>query len=383
MPPRSGPRLMRSDEFEELTALLDRCFAFERGGMAARLPFVYDPDRPERHAVVEVGGDIVSHAACVPETLAVGDRTTVDCRGIGGVATAKPHRGNGHMSALLEFWLDRIDADGVPLVELGGDRQRYARFGWEPAGRELVYTITPRSAPETSESGEIARFDGSDAEREAIRRIHRADSLRVERDGATARSIYGQRGLETLCYRDESDAVRAYVCLSRESRDRELREFGGDAPALEALLAALFTRTDVNALTAYAHPTNPRTELLEKYSARWRLRPPRSMNVRDLPAVVTAYAGPLERRWERRSIARETDLTLGIEGDETAVRLASDRDRLTVETVSDEPSLSIDRRDAPRLLFGGNGRRERLADEYPILEALFPLEYYVWHAERV
>ncbi|MCL7417570.1 MAG: GNAT family N-acetyltransferase, partial [Halalkalicoccus sp.] len=120
MATESEPRLLRSDEFDELTALLDRCFAYERGGMAARFPFVYDPERPERHAVVEVDGEIVSHAACIPESLLVGAGATVDCCGIGGVATAKPHRGDGYMSALLEFWLDRIDADDVSLTELGG-----------------------------------------------------------------------------------------------------------------------------------------------------------------------------------------------------------------------------------------------------------------------
>ena len=383
MAAKSEPRLLRSGEFDELMALLDRCFAFERGGMAARLPFVYDPDRPERHAVIEIDGKIVSHAACVPESLSAGSETTISCGGIGGVATAKPHRGNGHMSALLEFWLDRLDADAVPLTELGGDRQRYGRFGWEPAGRELVYTITPRSAPETSGGGEIARFDGSDADLEAIHRLHRADSLRVERDRTTARSVYGQRGLETLVHRNERGEVRAYICLSCESRDRTLQEFGGDAAGLKVLLSALFERVDVNGVTTYMHPAHPHAKLFEEYSAKWRLRPQRSLNVRDLPAVVTAWANPLEQRWNRRPIACEADLTLGIEGDETAVRLASNRDRLTVETVSDEPALVIDRRDAARLLFGGNGRQERLSDEYPILETLFPLEYYIWPTERV
>ncbi|MCL7417736.1 MAG: hypothetical protein M8354_07855, partial [Halalkalicoccus sp.] len=269
------------------------------------------------------------------------------------------------------------------LTELGGDRQRYGHFGWEPAGRELVYTITPRSAPETDNDGKIESIDEAGDDLETIRRLHRADLLRVERAGPTARSIYGQRGLETLIYRAESNEIRAYVCLSRESRDRTLREFGGDAAGIEILLSTLFERADLTALTAYAHPTHPRARLLQRYSTKWRLSPQRLLNVRDLPAVVTAYASPLERQWERRSDTFEADLTLGIEGDETAVHLAVDRDQLTVETVTDEPALSMGRRDAARLLFGGNGRRERFVDEHPILEALFPLDYYIWPDERV
>lgn len=383
MSAKSGPRLLRPGEFEELTALLDRCFAFERGGMAARLPFVYDPDRPERHAVVEVDGEIVSHVACVPESLVIGTDATIDCCGIGGVATAKPHRGNGYMSELLEFWLDRLDADGVPLAELGGDRQRYGRFGWERAGRELVYTITSRSAPEPTLDGAVAVYDGSAADFETIRRLHRRRSLRVDRDRRVARSVYDQRGLETILYRDEGGDLRAYVCLSREGRDGELREFGGDEAGIETLLSELFARIDLNALAVYAHPTHAHTELFERYAAKWRFRPPRLANVRDLPAVVTACADPLERRWTRRSIGWEGELTLGIESDGTAVRLTADSDRLTIEPVSAVPELAMDRREAARLLFGGNCRRGTIAEEYPLLDALFPLEYYVWPTERV
>lgn len=377
-----GPRLLEPDEFDELMAMLDRCFAYERGGMAAHLPFVYDRERPERHAVITVDGDVVSHAARVPETLSIGEDATVECGGIGGVATAKPHRGNGYMSQLLEFWLERMAANDLPLSELGGNRERYGHFGWERAGREVAYSITERSAPDASIDADVGIYDGAESDLESIRRLRRREPLRIERGRELARTVYGRRDLETLLYRDDGE-VRAYLCLSRGSRERSIREFGGDSDGVEALLAHLFEWYDVESATAYVHPNHARNDLFGRISSRWRTRPPRLLNVRDLPALLEAYADPLDRRWKRRAFAAEGDLVLAIEGDGDAVRLAHDRDGIAIEPCDAEPDLSLDRRAMTRLLFGGDGRAEVTKGRHPVLRALLPLEYYVWHTEYV
>lgn len=377
------PRLLHPGEFDELMTTLDRYFSYERGGMAARLPFVYDRDRPERHAVITVDGTIVSHVACVPQTFVVGESASVECHGIGGVATTKPHRGNGYMTALLEFWLDRMADGDVPLAELGGNRERYGHFGWERAGREARYRITPRSAPENGTDGDVTVYDGGDDALGTLRALHGEHDLRVRRDRETARAIYGQRGLETLISSDERGDPRAYVCLSRESRDRTIREFGGTAAGIEALVSYLFEWYDLDSLTAYTHPTHPLDDRLVAMSTWWRTQPPRLVNVRDLPGLLEAYASPLERRWERLPRVLEGELTLGIDGEGTAARLAYGPDGLAVVGVDDDPELQLSRRAAARLLFGAGGRQESVAAEYPVLDALLPLDYYVWHTEHV
>lgn len=383
MPTIDGPRLMGSDEFDEVMALLDRYFSYERGGMAARFPFVYDRARPERHGVVAVNGEIVAHAACVPEPLSIGDDATIECHGIGGVATAKPHRGNGYMSRLLEFWLERMDEAGVVLSELGGDRKRYGRFGWEHAGREVVYTITARSVSEARTENGVRVYDGEESTLRAIQRLHRRDPLRVERDIEKVRAIYGQRGLETLVCYDDTE-VRAYLSLSQTDSERSIREVGGDRVGIESLITYLFERYDIETLRAAVHPTSRHSEFLGRLASGWLMRPPRALNVRDLPSLVETYMPQLDRRWTHLAPAteHEGEFTLGIQGEE-GLRLEYDREEISITPFEGDPELSLDRRATARLLFGGEGRMNRLKEEYPILDALFPLDYYVWGTERV
>lgn len=382
MPTIGGPRLLESKEFDELMTMLDRCFSYEQDGMAAHFPFVYNPKYPERHAVITIDGEIVAHAACVPETLSIGDGNTVSCCGIGGVATAKPHRGNGYMSRLLEFWLDRIDNKEVPLVELGGDRKRYGRFGWEPAGRDAIYTIDPGSVSDTSDKGDVFVYHGDESTLRALRRLHCRDPLRIIRDGEAARTIYDQRGLETLVY-SEGEGPQAYLSFSRASRRRSIKEIGGDIEGIESLLAYLFERYDSEMLSAYVHPTARYNELLGTIASRWRTQPSRLLNIRDLPMLTETYASILERRWNRRSSTAEGTITLGIDEDENAIRVAYGLGSLSVTPFESNPELSLDRRAMTRLLFGGEGRMNRLKSAYPILDALFPIDYYVWYSERV
>lgn len=403
MPTVDGARLMRREEFDETMAMLDRYFAYERGGMAARLPTVYDRDRPEDHAIVRADGKVVSHVAWVPETLVVGD-ARVDCRGVGGVATAKPYRGDGHMTDLLTFWLDRLDPETTPLAELGGNRERYGHFGFERCGQEVVFSITERSIPNRDVSGDVRVVDvGSpgaadpdvdgedpgavDSGIDLVRELYADHDYRIARDADRARSLLAQRGLETLIY--ESDDAVAYVSISRESRDRTIREFGGDPEGLEALVVHLFEWYDLNGLTVYARNDCRAADRLTGLATSWRWRPARMVRINHLPALLEALEPYLARQWRESGTARSGSLVLRIhdgDGDaEPPVRLAGEGDEFAVERTDAPPDVELDRREMTRLVFGGAGPTDQTdaAIERPILRTLFPVPFKIWGTERV
>lgn len=369
-----GPRLARPDEFPPMMELVDRCFHCERGGMAARLPFVYDEKYPEHHAVILRDGRIVAHAAAIPQMLAVGDGT-VDCRGIGGVATDRRYRGEGYMGDLIRFWLDQVD---VPLLELGGDRQRYGHFGWENGGREFRYRVTERSLPGTTPSVSVQRYNDHSDVLDTLHEIHEEDPYRVDRDHETSAQVFGSRGSETLfAGGDES----GYLIFDREDSDAYVTEFGGTARGVKGLLGTVFDRFDVDALTVLTPPRHRLNSVLKQVSASWKCTVLRKLNVRDLPSLLNGFESQMARRWTRRETGRG-ELTFGIDGDPDAVRLRYG-DKFAVERTTDDPEISFDRREMTQFLFGCPDQMFNQREAHPVLDIVFPLKYYIWTSERV
>jgi GNAT superfamily N-acetyltransferase len=61
---------------------------------------------------------------------------------IGTVSVHPYARGEGYMKALMPYAVERARADGVDLLILGGQRQRYNYFGFESAGCKLTFHVT-------------------------------------------------------------------------------------------------------------------------------------------------------------------------------------------------------------------------------------------------
>jgi GNAT superfamily N-acetyltransferase len=371
MPTIDGPRLVRPEEFSEVLELVDRCFSREQSGMAARLPFCYDETHLEYHAVVCRNGSVVAHAGAIPQTLAV-DGGEVGCRGISGVATDPRYRGNGYMSDLLEFWLDHIDE---PLMDLGGDRQRYGHFGWENAGREVRYRVTERSL-QSSPDVSVRHYTGDAADLDTLCDIHAEEPYRVVRSRKTSRQVYSRRGTETLRTTDEQPA---YVSFNRETRDPQIVEWGGSADGVVGLLAYVFQWFDASSLTVVAPPSHQLTPALRKGSESWQVTPMRMLNIRDLPTLLSGFEAELTRQWETYQGMGAGDLTLGITGDEDTARLRYD-DGITVDRTDATPDIALDRREMTHLLFGSPACEIR---SNPVLNAVTPLNYYIWPSERV
>lgn len=290
----AGPRPARPDEFPELLALVDRCFNHETGGMRASNPHCYDPEHPERHAVVVREGEVVAHAACVPDTLVCAPEVTVPCWGVSGVATDPRHAGDGHMESLLEYWLDRLDGEDVPLVRLWGDRARYGRFGFETVGRERHYRVTRRSfADPPDRDGHVCHYRG-DLGR--IPDLYGRLPHRVSRTRAAFETLLSQRGLEVLVYRDGASDTHAYLAFTSSGRERRVTELAGDERGVEGLLAYLFRAYYTDEVTVNVHPDDPLGELLRRHSVDWTDHTHKQVRVNDLRATLAAFAPQLARQ---------------------------------------------------------------------------------------
>ena len=375
-----APRLAEFGELSEILALTDRCFNRTRGEIGTQWSHCYDPEQPERHAVLYEDDELVSHAACVENTLVVGE-ARLPYWGLSGVATDPRYRGQGHMTRLVEFWLDRMDGRDVPLATLGGDRQRYGRFGWELVGSQRSYRVTDRSLDAEPPSEEyVERFDGSKNAVEFVLDLYRTQPLRVERDAEALQTRFGRSHLETVLYTEPGS--EAYLTFTRGGREARVVEINGAEAGVRALLAHVFDAYAKSTLNCGLHPSDPLNSFFGRpdVSASYRTRPQRFLNIRDLPTVLKVFENRLEQQWrEKQSPDAAGELTLGIEGDDDAARISWD-DGVTVERISGEPDLELDRRDAARVVFGP---AETVDPGNRFLEMVTPVPFAIPMPDRV
>lgn len=378
-----GPRLIHPDEFREAMVLTERCFGYDPGGLEARMPHCFDDTKPERHAIIKQNGTVVSHVACIPAELRAGE-TLVDCHGIAGVATDPTYRGEGHMTQLLEFWLEHLDSREIPLAELEGDRMGYERFGWENAGREIRYRITDRSF--------TARTDGDDAVRpyrgeddlDLIAGVHERERYRVVRDRRRYERLFDQHELETIVYEGSQPAY-----LSYRGRDpASILEFGGSREGLTALLTSVLQ--SASEIELFTHPHHPHVPFFSVCALDWETHPHRKLNLLDLPKTIRAYEPLLSERW--LSVVDEFgpiagSITLEIDGETTEIAetatIGYDGSSVCVERTSETPDVSLDRREMTQFLFGSSDVYHSTKRLHPFLMAVLPLEYYFWQTETI
>ncbi len=105
------------------------------GGFAALIPRVYGPEASceDNHFLVLEDGVIQALLLTEPTTLICGE-TEVRGIGVGTVSVSRESRGKGYMQLLLKTVREWMQEQDYAFAVLGGQRQRYAYWGYEPSG---------------------------------------------------------------------------------------------------------------------------------------------------------------------------------------------------------------------------------------------------------
>ncbi len=370
------PRRATDADWDDVMDLVDRCFRYASGGMAAQWGHCYDRDRPEDHAVIDADGEIVSHIGVVPDVLLVGDHE-LPRWGISGVCTDPRYRGEGHMQALLDFWLAEMDTADVPISTLGGDRQRYGHVGFETGGIVRTYTITNRSFDRPEPPASFVRFDGSADHREEIRPLQDARQLRVHRDPRAMALRFGRSHMETLFVPD-----RAYLTFSRGDSSATVGDVAGEPATVLGLLGYAMEAYSLSRVRVTLPPGDSLHAIFARpdVSSGWGSRPHRKMRINDLPAVLAAFVDQLGERLG--PTATRGELVLGIEDDDDAACLVWDGPDVSVDRTDAVPDLTLDRMAMTRLLFVDPDIVPDVTLD-PALVAALPLSYFVPRLDQV
>lgn len=108
------------------------------------IPKVYDPARQTAYMhniAVRDDGSIRGMVAVMPGVLNV---LGVELKyGYVGTVSVHPYsRGEGHMKKLMAMAIEGMEADGIDIAMLGGQRQRYEYFGFTRGGVRRAHNVT-------------------------------------------------------------------------------------------------------------------------------------------------------------------------------------------------------------------------------------------------
>lgn len=128
----------KSGQMGDILDFIHLCFALNYDhGFEKFLPKLYGHPTEELHYLAMDGDKIVGVVCVMPFTLRNGNRI-LKCNSVGSVSAHPRYRGKGIMSALMSRAVEEMD-DHVSF--LGGNRNRYANFGYEKLGYFYNYTL--------------------------------------------------------------------------------------------------------------------------------------------------------------------------------------------------------------------------------------------------
>ncbi|MCC6672546.1 MAG: GNAT family N-acetyltransferase [Planctomycetes bacterium] len=180
------------------------------GTLADTFPQVYHDEARAEVLAACAAGEVVAQVAwrrVLLHTAAGPARAFL----IGSVATAPAWRGRGLASRLLREVVAIAQAERGDLCLLwSGQHAFYARLGFVPAGRLYEVELRPGSAAPEVPGLRAAR----PADLAAIRELHRARPLRVERSLADLALACTAAPMQIVCL-ERAGTVAAYACLGK------------------------------------------------------------------------------------------------------------------------------------------------------------------------
>ena len=272
----------------------------------------------------------------------------------------------------MDYSIQKMVEDKYAISILWGDRQRYANFGYEVAGRMMIFELTQRSLKKTVELSpiNIIRLEEKREMLEKISSIYESEFLHVKRKRTDYTLIFNRTDLITLL--GEKKGEIAY--LSFGDQPKGIVECGGNSAVLSSLIFAFLKRwgrKSVEIPFPY-FPTSTFFSLL-KASSSWHTHALGMIKIISLSQVIEFYTSMIEKKAQMLGLKGE--LTLEIKEKKEKVTLCLDSG-LVLKKQDCRNMISLPEREMVRLLFS-SPYLVNVEHSSPLLCSLFPLPLYV------
>lgn len=316
---------------ERILRFADEVFGedVQPGGFAALIPDVYGPEAPcdGNHFLVLEEGRIRALLLTEPISFISGDEVLKGI-GVGTVSVAEDARGKGYMQLLLKTVREWMEKEGYAFAVLGGQRQRYAYWGYEPmemrismdldAGNGkhgLVRACSDGRESDGQEAAPSISFgemeEGSEEERLAFELFERLPLHTLRKKETFARHLKAGRCIPFTIW--ENGRFAGYLCDSIRSGKHKIMELELVDMELypEVLLAFWKQRAPEGFSVGLAPYRTQEFAFLEKICRRYVLGTGYQYYMADLPAVLSFFlqakqrlTGLSEGKWTFRTEGR-------------------------------------------------------------------------------
>ncbi len=215
---------LRASDFDEAIDVMNRSFReHEPHDFEKLLPSMYQrtDERMCHNHAIRRDGRIVALLGIFPIEWCVGD-ARLRMAGIGGVATDPNSRGQGFMKQLMTHAVEFIRQEGYDLSYLGGQRQRYAYFGWESGGVAWDFHVIPKNIQhalgvEAAAGITFAPMSGDSEALRAAKLIHDSQVLHCDRPADLFEHVLHDWNMHPHAARDAAGTVVGYVVVAEQS----------------------------------------------------------------------------------------------------------------------------------------------------------------------
>ena len=245
------------EQLQELLAFAEEAFRTPEGKVdfPTLLPKLYGPgaDSAPLHTVLyEDGAPAGLYCLKIQDFNIAG--TALRVGGIGTVCVDGRSRGKGHLALLMQDAQERMQAAGCDIAMLGGQRQRYERFGYVPAGAHWEFTLTPRNVRDIRTGGvALAPLAEYPSWLESARALHEKQPVTCAR-GGDASFLTVLQSWRAEPYAVLQDGMFAGYCALAEGKPPLQELVLPDAALLPAFAAALAQHTGAAGVRVQLYP---------------------------------------------------------------------------------------------------------------------------------
>ncbi|WP_068782660.1 GNAT family N-acetyltransferase [Paenibacillus sp. GM2] len=346
------------EDAQDIIDFADMVFSKNSGphDFAQLVPKLYSDgaDTQKYHYLVKENGKIKAMVCVLPVTCNVaGIPLKVGC--IGSVSVHPRSRGKGYMQKLMNMAVEDMKAQGYSMSVLGGQRQRYEFFGYEPAGIKLEFTLTSdniRHKYKGLDSSGIRfepLFDDSSQLDDAYQ-LYQQGVVNGARTKGQFATILRTWKAEPLLILENSKFI-GYVVLSKEGNGvHELEMI--DPTLLPVVSKALSAERGLDELHFTVPPYDlGKIALLGDVCDWYRTSFEYNYHIMDYPSVIEAFL----RCKAQSMMLQDGRIVLGIEGSDI-VEIVVQNNQVVVNKYDPDPTdiqaqMTLTKREATALFF--------------------------------